>query len=126
MIPPILSLDSFLPTNTMASPTPFCIAVPDSKLELLKAKLDLVTFPDELEDSGQDYGAPLTDMKRLTKYWKSGFDWKKAEAMLNEGMPQYTMDVDVEGFGSLNVHYVHKLSERVNAIPLVFVHGWPG
>jgi len=30
------------------------------------------------------------------------------------------------GFGTINIHYVHKKSEAVGAIPLLFVHGWPG
>ncbi|ESK84242.1 epoxide hydrolase [Moniliophthora roreri MCA 2997] len=37
-------------------------------------------------------------------------------------MPQFTMDIAVEGHGVLNIYYVHKES----AIPLLFVHGWPG
>ncbi|KAF8872227.1 Alpha/Beta hydrolase protein [Infundibulicybe gibba] len=54
----------------------------------------------------EEYGAPLADMRRL--------------------LPQFTRDIDVEGFGSLNIHYIHKRSEVANAIPLLFVHGWPG
>ena len=41
-------------------------------------------------------------------------------------MPQFTTDVDVEGFGFLKIHFVHKLSDTKGAIPLLFVHGWPG
>ncbi|KAH9163038.1 alpha/beta-hydrolase [Lactarius sanguifluus] len=32
----------------------------------------------------------------------------------------------VEGFGELSVHYVHQRSTAKGAIPLLFVHGWPG
>nr|VWO97451.1 BTP domain-containing protein [Ganoderma boninense] len=38
----------------------------------------------------------------------------------------FTRDIDVDGFGTLNVHYVHQTSEVKGAIPLLFVHGWPG
>ncbi|KAG1848729.1 Alpha/Beta hydrolase protein [Suillus subalutaceus] len=38
----------------------------------------------------------------------------------------FTRDINVDGFGALNIHYVHKKSKTVDAIPLLFCHGWPG
>ncbi len=105
------------------SETPFKISIPDEKLKLLQQKLALVTFPDELEDSGTKYGAPLKDIQRLVARWKDGFDWWAQEAALNAELPQFTRDIDVEGFGVLNIHYVHKESEVEDAVPLLFVHG---
>ncbi|TFK24939.1 epoxide hydrolase [Coprinopsis marcescibilis] len=104
----------------------FKIAIPDSELETLKKKLELTRFPDELEGAGKDYGAPLADVRRLTEYWKNGYDWRKFEAELNDELPHFTRDVEVDGFGALNIHYVHKKSAAADAIPLLFVHGWPG
>lgn len=101
---------------------PFALNVPDADLELLREKLELVTFPDELEGAGWKYGLPLADAKRLTGYWKTTFDWRKAERAINK-LPQFTTDIEVEGFGSLNIHFVHQKSEVENAIPLLFVHG---
>jgi len=56
-------------------------------------------------------------------YWKDGYDWRKHEAQLNDELPQFTRDIEVEGFGLLNVHYVHKKSSVASAVPLLFVHG---
>ncbi|KAJ8508327.1 hypothetical protein ONZ45_g9387 [Pleurotus djamor] len=109
-----------------ASRQPFKIAVPDEQLKKLKAKLDLTTFPDELEDAGWNYGVPLADIRRLVTRWKDGYDWRKHESALNDELPQFTTDIDVEGHGTLNIHYVHKTSNVKHAIPLLFVHGWPG
>ncbi|PIL23394.1 hypothetical protein GSI_14705 [Ganoderma sinense ZZ0214-1] len=108
-----------------SSEKPFKVVVPDADIDLLQKKLALVRFPDELDGAGWDYGSPLADVKRLTEHWKSGFDWRKAEAEINT-LPMFTRDIDVDGFGTLNVHYVHQPSEVKNAIPLLFVHGWPG
>ncbi|KAF4617644.1 hypothetical protein D9613_005859 [Agrocybe pediades] len=107
---------------------PFNISIPDSSLKLLRQKLALATFPDELEDAGWEYGAPLADIRRLVARWQEGggYDWRKEEAKLNAELPQFTRDIEVDGSGTLNVHYVHKKSEVVDAIPLLFVHGWPG
>lgn len=102
---------------------PFEIAVPDSKLEALNRKLEDATFPDELEDAAWDLGAPLGDVKRLVKYWRDGFDWRASEQKLNDALPQFTTDVDVEGFGSIDLHFVHQKSKVDNAIPLLFIHG---
>ncbi|KAG1852037.1 Alpha/Beta hydrolase protein [Suillus tomentosus] len=110
----------------MPSETPFQINIPDEKLRILRAKLELATFPDELQDIGWRHGAPLEDMKRLVERWKNGYDWRKYEKELNQELPMFTRDIDVDGFGALNIHYVHKKSETVDAIPLLFCHGWPG
>ncbi|KAI0079171.1 alpha/beta-hydrolase [Panus rudis PR-1116 ss-1] len=105
---------------------PFTLQVPDSEINHLKKKLDLTRFPDELEGVGWEYGVPLVDVKRLVGRWKDGFDWRAREAHINT-FPQFTRDIEIEGHGTLNIHYVHKRSELgENAIPLLFVHGWPG
>ncbi|THV04485.1 alpha/beta-hydrolase [Dendrothele bispora CBS 962.96] len=119
------------------SERPFQISIPDSSIELLQKKLALATFPDELELESDEkrrmYGAPLGDIKRLVERWKTGFDWRKAEKKLNEDLsPMFVRGIEVEGFGVMDVHYVHRKSEREvdakgrKAVPLLFVHGWPG
>ena len=101
----------------------FRIAVSDECHSILLRKLALTTLPDEIEDAGWDYGAPLADISRLVSRWKEGYDWRKYEAQLNDELPQFTRDIEVDGHGTLNVHYVHKKSEIADAIPLLFVHG---
>ena len=109
-------------SNAPDTEKPFKLAVPDTDIELLQQKLGLVRFPDELNDAGWDYGSPLADIKRLTAHWQSGFEWRKAEAEINK-LPMFTRDIEVDGFGTLNIHYVHQVSEVRGAIPLLFVHG---
>ncbi|KAF9483358.1 alpha/beta-hydrolase [Pholiota conissans] len=137
--------------------TPFQIDIPDASTQLLRQKLNLATLPDErdeagwdygaplsdirrilsrlkdgsswslrdeLDNAGWDYGAPLSDVRRLLARWKNGYDWRKYEAQINAELPQFTRDIDVEGFGALNIHYVHQKSNVTGAIPLLFVHGW--
>jgi hypothetical protein len=126
------------------APSPYKIAVPDSRLQDLQKRLDLATWPDEvstahdiairkldsnlssqLEDADWDYGAPLADVKRLTSYWRDTFDWRKAEAKLNE-LPNFKVNVPIDGFGETELHYLHQPSTSDDAIPLLFVHGWVG
>lgn len=110
-----------LVTGVMAE-QPFQVNVSDADIQLLHNKLELHRFPDELEDAGWDYGAPLSDIKRLVARWKDGYDWKKFEANLNQ-FPMFTRDIPVEGHDTLNIHYIHQKSTVAGAIPLLFVHG---
>lgn len=100
----------------------FQINIPDSEIELLHRKLELVRFPDELEGAKWDYGVPLADIQRLTARWKNGYDWRQFEAKLNQ-LPMFTRDITIEGHGTLNIHYIHQKSAVGEAIPLLFVHG---
>lgn len=111
----------------MSPESRFKISVQDDALALLQRKLADVRLPDELSDAGWDYGAPLSDVKRLVNKWKDGYDWRAHERKLNQ-LPMFTRDIEVEEFGVLNVHYVHQRSELESAIPLLFVHGcaWHG
>ena len=102
---------------------PYKVSVPDSAIKLLKDKIAITTWPDELEFSDDwAFGAPLSEVKRLAEYWRNGFDWRKQEAEINE-LPQFETKVPVDGYGELNIHFVHKRSSRPDAIPLLFSHG---
>jgi hypothetical protein len=107
----------------MTSPTPYTIDIPQEAVDKVKQRLELSTFPDELDAQNQwQYGAPLSDIKRLANYWKNDFDWRKAEEKLNK-LPQFTSKVQVAGFGDVELHFIHQKSEVENAIPLLFCHG---
>ncbi len=106
----------------MSSESHFQISVPDDAIALLRRKLADAHFPDEVSDAGWDSGAPLSDMKRLVDKWRNDYDWRTHERQLNK-LPMFTRDIEVEGFGALNIHYVHQRSKVEGAIPLLFVHG---
>ncbi|GAP89741.1 putative microsomal epoxide hydrolase [Rosellinia necatrix] len=109
----------------MADIKPYKINVSESQLKDLKTRLSLAKFPDELDGAGWDMGAPLADVKRLTKHWEQSHDWKKAEDELNS-LPNFVTDIQCDGFEPLAIHFVHIRSKVKGAIPLLFIHGWPG
>ncbi|KAI1820048.1 microsomal epoxide hydrolase [Xylaria intraflava] len=104
---------------------PYRISIPDAGLEDLRERLRRARFPAELDDVGNDMGAPLKDVKRLATYWAEKYDWRKAEAELNK-FAQFTTIIQADGFEPLNIHFVHVRSSRADAVPLLFSHGWPG
>lgn len=65
------------------------------------------------------------DIKRLHSYWSTTYDWRSTETKLNR-LPHFKTHIPVDGFGELDIHFLHQKSEVKGAIPLLFVHGWPG
>ncbi|KAL3423107.1 epoxide hydrolase 5 [Phlyctema vagabunda] len=104
----------------------FTIAIPDSSLDVVRQKLAAASFPDELDDAAWAYGTPLAEIKRLVEYWREQYDWRRDERRLNQLLPQFTTGIPIDGFGELDIHFVHHRSEVADAVPLLFVHGWPG
>lgn len=105
--------------------SPYTISIPSRALDDLRDRLVAARWPDELDDVSWSMGTPLTDMKRLADYWKTDFDWRKAEAKLND-LPNYITDIAVHSFGTLKIHFLHQRSSVSRAIPILFCHGWPG
>ncbi|TKA74698.1 hypothetical protein B0A55_05093 [Friedmanniomyces simplex] len=103
----------------------YTIDVSGDKIAALNQKLSQATFPDEVEGAGHEYGVPLAEVRRLTKYWETTFDWKATEAKLN-ALPNFHKPIKVDGFPELDIHYLHQPSDSPDAIPLLFCHGWPG
>ncbi|KIW69041.1 hypothetical protein PV04_04945 [Phialophora macrospora] len=104
---------------------PYQISVPDSRIQTLNSKLDAALFPDELDSAGWDMGVPLSDVQRLVSYWRHDFSWRKVEEKLNQ-LPHFSTSIQCDGYESLAIHFLHRKSHVKGAIPLLFVHGWPG
>ncbi|KAI9745922.1 MAG: hypothetical protein M1818_000603 [Claussenomyces sp. TS43310] len=107
--------------------SPFKINIPDSELDLLHRKLELTRLPTNIanEKFAEDNGVTIKKITELVEFWRKSYDWRKEEARLNE-MPQFRTPIEVDGFGTLDIHFVHSTSSKANAVPLLFLHGWPG
>ena len=68
---------------------------------------------------------PRADIKRFVNHWRHKFDWRAHERKINE-LPNYEVQVEVDGHGTVDMHFLHQKSDVPGAIPLLFVHGWPG
>ena len=63
---------------------PFRIAIPQADLDDLGDRLARTRWPDELPGVGWSRGVPLAYLNQLTEYWRSGYDWRRQEARLNQ------------------------------------------
>jgi len=101
-------------------PEPFRIAVPDHVLADLKARLERTRFPDEVPDTGWEYGTNLAYLRELVEYWRTRYDWRKHEAHLNS-FRHFRAEI-----GGLQIHFIHEEGRGPNPKPLLLIHGWPG
>jgi pimeloyl-ACP methyl ester carboxylesterase len=99
---------------------PFRIAIPDADVDDLRDRLARTRWPAELSTGGWSRGVPGPYVRELAEYWRTGYDWRNAEAQLNE-QPQFTTAIDGQ-----DIHFIHVRSPEPGALPLVLTHGWPG
>jgi pimeloyl-ACP methyl ester carboxylesterase len=99
---------------------PFRIAVPQEELDDLYERLNRTRWPSPLPASDWRYGVPPAYLQDLAQYWRHGYDWRAAEARLNE-WPQFTTTID-----GTRVHFAHVRSTEAGTLPLLITHGWPG
>ena len=99
---------------------PFRVNVHDSVLYDLRERLSRTRFPDEIKDSGWEYGSNLAYIRQLVEYWRERYDWRKCEAEINR-FKQFRAQVD-----GLGIHFIHEEGRGPNPKPLLIVHGWPG
>jgi pimeloyl-ACP methyl ester carboxylesterase len=98
---------------------PFQIAVEQGILDDLDARLGAARFPDQILESGWDYGTDTGYLRELLSYWRSSFDWREQEARLNL-LPQYRCRID-----DIALHFAHVPGVGKNPMPLLMLHGWP-
>lgn len=97
----------------------FFINVSDEILLDLKIRLKNIRWPDEVVQSGWEYGTNLSYLKELTEYWLNDFNWRKQEEILNI-LPQFHTKID-----GMNIHFVYVKGKGNNSIPIIITNGWP-
>jgi pimeloyl-ACP methyl ester carboxylesterase len=97
----------------------FRLDVPQSDLDDLQDRLARVRWPAQLPGAGWERGVPVDYLRGLAEHWRTGYDWRRHEARLNE-LPQFTTEVDGQ-----TVHFLHVRSPEPDALPLVVTHGYP-
>ena len=99
---------------------PFRAHVPQADVMDLRRRVQATRWPDMETVTDASQGIQLANLKELVQYWGTRYDWRKAEAKLND-LPQFVTHID-----GLDIHFVHVRSRHPNAMPLIITHGWPG
>lgn len=103
---------------------PFQACVSELDLQTLKQRLDATRWPDRETCDGWNQGTPLDYAQELADYWRTDYDWRRAEATLNQ-WPQSMVTLECEG-ETYDIHCIHRPSNNPQAMPLLITHGWPG
>jgi len=98
----------------------FRVHIDSTAINDLKARISNARWPDEIQNSGWQYGTSLSYLKDLANYWQHSFDWKNVESEINS-YPNFIADID--GF---KIHFLHIKGKSKRSIPLIITHGWPG
>jgi pimeloyl-ACP methyl ester carboxylesterase len=106
--------------ETATGVRPFQVDVPQEKLDELRRRIDAARLPSKELVDDRSQGVQLATIQELARYWKTDYDWRKAEAKLN-ALPQFTTEID-----GVDVHFIHVKSQHEDALPLIMTHGWPG
>lgn len=99
---------------------PFYLAIPETELLDLRARLERTRWPDRETVGDWSQGVPLAQAKALIAHWRDHYDWRRCEARLN-ALGQFTTEID-----GLSIHFLHIRSQHADAMPMLLSHGWPG
>ncbi|CAN9176463.1 unnamed protein product [Alternaria alternata] len=122
---------SSTPAGAQQQPTPFDLHVEEQKLQEFKTLLKLSPVAKDTYENKQDEGSHgkfgvsrqwIVDTK---KEWVEKFDWRKEEDRINS-FPNFKTTIKDDDSGSYDVHFVALFSNKSDAIPIAFFHGWPG
>ncbi|KAF2789207.1 epoxide hydrolase-like protein [Melanomma pulvis-pyrius CBS 109.77] len=106
-----------------SSAKPFTLNVPDKDFSEWKQLLELSKIaPETWEGSHEDgrYGVSRRWLIDAKDYWLNQYDWRAQEKHINS-FPNYKIKIE-----DIDVHFIALFSEKKDAIPIIFMHGWPG
>ncbi|MGY4719774.1 epoxide hydrolase family protein [Naumannella huperziae] len=103
--------------------TPFRLEIPADEVADLRRRLADTRFPTVAANRDFARGTSGEYLRELVAYWLDGYDWSREQARLNE-IPQFVAEV-TGAEGPVRLHFVHRVSTRQDARPLLLLHGWP-
>ena len=98
----------------------FTIAIADEQLADLKQRLENTRWPEAEVVDDWSQGIPLAYVQEVCEYWRTEYDWRERERLLNRFTHHRTQ---IDGLG---IHFIHQRSPHPDARPLLITHGWPG
>lgn len=113
------------------SPAPFAIDVEPRFIDDIRNRVSHTRAPipiEGLDPAGSD-GPTLANFTSIRDYWIDEYDWYATQASINSRLKQFTTTVrsnDSDYTHPVPLHFVHHQSPREDAIPFLFIHGWPG
>ncbi|KFX97022.1 hypothetical protein V490_03007 [Pseudogymnoascus sp. VKM F-3557] len=109
------------------SPKPFEIHVDRHFIENTRQRVANTRAPVFIGAKGD---GPSTEIfSAVRDFWVNEYNWNATEESINQKLQQFTTIVEPvidNASYPVPLHFVHHRSHRNDAIPLLFIHGWPG
>ena len=107
-------------TRTRPFPlVPAPVHVPEEVLTDLRQRLALTRWPEDAGNQDCYYGVNRAYLQELVGYWRTDYDWRKAEAAIN-AYEHYRVQV-----AGVPAHFMRKPGVGPKPTPLILTHGWP-
>lgn len=119
-----------VPKNATLKVEPFKLNIEQSKVDAFYQLLKLSplaphTFENNQPEDISRFGVTYKWVSETKKHWETKYDWKKREERINS-FPQFTADVKDDDGYVFKIHFAALFSQKEDAIPIVWLHGWPG
>lgn len=116
-----------VPRGAKNIPEKFVLRVPDRQILEFKSLLALSKIGPETWYNTHDDGQFGTTRQWLTEAKEAWLklDWRKQEKRINS-FPNFKTTVNDVNIGPTNIHFAALFSTKKDALPLLFLHGWPG
>src|SRR5262249_25955764 len=106
--------------ETATDVRPFRVDIQEEQLADLRRRIEEARWPTTELVKDRSQGVQSAALHALARYWKTDYDWRRAEAKLN-ALPQFTTEIE-----GVEIHFIHVRSHHEDALPLIMTHGWPG
>ena len=98
---------------------PFVIRIEQAALDDLQARLARTRWAEDFANDDWGYGSNAAYLKELVAHWRTGYDWRAAEAEMNR-LPHFRSTID-----GVPIHYIRQPGRSPRPMPLLLNHGWP-
>jgi microsomal epoxide hydrolase len=106
-----------------SSAKPFTLNISDQEISDWRQLLQLSKLgPNTYENTQkkENFGVTKEWLSNAKDYWLNKYDWRAQEKNINS-FDNYKMNIE-----SIDLHFIAIFSEKKDAVPIVFMHGWPG
>lgn len=108
-------------------PKPFHAYVPEDELRQFHQLLQLSPIGPETwwnSHSHPNLGIARDWLTQAKETWLKSFDWRQTESRIN-ALPNFRSTIEFQG-QEHHIHFAALFSAREDAVPIMFLHGWPG
>lgn len=128
--------DDYGPLNFKAafglSPEPMTIDVNPTFIEQTRVKASLTRLTIDIDVPPFIEGVPSNNISTFVDFWANKYNWTAVQNNINHQYRHFTTTIPPLNDSQTvfpdptPLHFVHHPSSRSDAIPILFIHGWPG